>query len=445
MKASYIPVIAAAMLMTACKPTIKGIVPANGEANFASYVSLGNSLTAGYADGSLYRSGQESSYPAMLAKQFLTVGGGEFRQPLLPGNAGWPARKRVLGYTTGCDGVTGMGVTLFSGAADTTGSSTNISGQGPFNNLGVPGIRCIDYTLSGYAVIAQALAGVGYAARMYPRPSTDRPIDIAAASNPTFFSIWLGGNDVLGYASNGGEGNGLGTGTLPNDISPTSAFDATYNAVVDVMTAKGAKGILINIPDVTTIPFFTTIPPRGLVLARKGQADSLTAAYSPLGIKFTVGANPFIIQDPAAPGGLRQIKDNEYLLLTLPQDSLKCGGWGSIKPIPKKYVLDQIEVGNVRTATNAFNSIIRDAATRKGLGYVDAQSFLTTLQSGITFNGVRFTPTFVSGGAFSLDGIHLSPRGYALMANEIIRVINSTYKSSVPQIDANAYRGVLFP
>lgn len=444
MKASYIPLLAAAAMLASCKPTIKGATPSSGEANFSYYVAIGNSLTAGYADGSLYRSGQEHSYPAMLGKQFMTVGGGDFHQPLLPGNAGWPSPKRVLGYTTSCDGVTGLGVKLYSGASDTAGSSTNIAGQGPYNNLGIPGIRCVDYTTSGYAAIAQALGGVGYAARIFPHPNTDRPIDIAAASNPTFFTMWLGSNDVLGYATNGGEGNGTG-GVLPVDISPAAAFENTYNAVVDAMTAKGAKGVLINIPDITSIPFFTTIPAKGLVLTSQTQVSALNAAYSGLGITFSLGANPFIIQDPAAPAGRRQIKDNEYLLLTLPQDSLKCGGWGSVKPIPKQYVLDETEVGYVRTATNNFNDMIRQAALRKGLAYVDMYSYMGALQSGIRFNGVTFTPTFVSGGAFSLDGVHLTPKGYALVANEIIRVINSTYKSSVPQVDANAYNGVLFP
>ena len=34
-----------------------------GEANMSSFVAVGNSLTAGYADGALYITGQENSYP----------------------------------------------------------------------------------------------------------------------------------------------------------------------------------------------------------------------------------------------------------------------------------------------------------------------------------------------------------------------------------------------
>jgi hypothetical protein len=67
------------------------------------------------------------------------------------------------------------------------------------------------------------------------------------------------------------------------------------------------------------------------------------------------------------------------------------------------------------------------------------------LLKGIVFNGVTYSPTFVTGGAFSLDGVHLTPRGYALAANEMIRVINDYYKSTIPSIDANKFNGTLFP
>lgn len=444
MKYTYLAALAAICLFNACKPTIEAPLPTKGEADFTTYVSLGNSLTAGYSDGTLYRSGQVNSYPALLAGQFKMVGGGDFKQPLLPGEAGWPGLKRVLGYTTACDGVTSLGPVFYNAQLDTSGSINSIAAQGPYNNLGVPGIRCIDYTTAGYAYGALLLGGVGYAYRFYPNPATDRPIDIATKLNATFFTIWLGGNDVLSYATNGGEGNGSG-GTAPTDISPVGAFQSVYNAVVGAMVAKGAKGALINIPDITALPFFTTVPAKGLALTRQGQADSLNAAYAPLGIKFTVGANYFIIQDPAAPGSLRQIKDGEYILLTIPQDSIKCRGWGSIKPIPKKYVLDATEVANVLSATVTFNGIIKTAAQANNLAYVDANTYLKTLQSGIRFNGVTYTPTFVSGGAFSLDGVHLTQRGYALIANEMIRTINLKYKAQISAIDANKYNGVLFP
>jgi lysophospholipase L1-like esterase len=421
-----------------------GACKSKGNADFTNYVAIGNSLTAGFADGTLYRSGQINSYPNMLASQFELVGGGKFNQPLLPGESGWPnmpsmgyTLKRVLGYSTDCTGATSLSPVLYSGPIDNQGSENNIAAQGPFNNFGIPGIRCIDYSFVGYGLLNP------YAGRMFSDPNTQSPLQAMSQLNPTFFTLWLGSNDVLGYATSGGEG-AVG-GTAIGDISNTDAFRATYNGVVQTLVSKGAKGVLINIPDVTSIPYFTTIAAKGLNLSAT-QAAQLTAGYAAMGlnhITFEEGANYFVVVDPTL--GARKMEAGEYILLTTPGDSLKCGGWGSAKPIPKRYVLSKDEVAHVQNATATFNGIIADAAAKHGLGLMDANAYLKKLNSGITWNGVTNSPTFVTGGAFSLDGVHLTPRGYALVANEILHVINQQYQSTIPDVDVNKYHGVLFP
>lgn len=438
MKKSYFIIAAmAAITITSCKSKIEPEVPSAGEANFTKYVAIGNSLTAGFADGSLYKSGQESSYPNMLAGQFQLVGGGAFKQPLLNDNAGWPTLKRVLGIKANCaTGVPGLSPVLFSGTPDAS-NANNISAAGPYNNLGVPGIRCIDYGFPGYGSLNP------YSARFFTdAQKAGTPMAVALGSQATFFTCWLGNNDVLGYATGGGEG--AASGIIPGDISPVATFKAVYDGLIDGMTANGAKGALMTIPDVSATPFFTTIPAKGLPLTRQGQVDSLNAAYAPVGITFTLGANFFVIADAAAPGGLRQAKAGEFILLTA-SDSITCGGWGSKKPIPEAYTLTADEVANVVNATNAFNQIITDNAVEHGLALVDMNAYMKSLVAGITWNGVSYTTTFVTGGAFSLDGIHLTPRGYALAANEILRVINQQYKASIPAVDINKYNGILFP
>jgi hypothetical protein len=52
---------------------------------------------------------------------------------------------------------------------------------------------------------------------------------------------------------------------------------------------------------------------------------------------------------------------------------------------------------------------------------------------------------FVSGGAYSLDGIHFNAKGNALLANEFLKSINLNYKSRIPLLNANAYDATLFP
>lgn len=428
--------LAALLSLAACKSNLEPEKASAGEADFTRYIAIGNSLTAGYADNSLYRSGQENAYPAMLAAQFKLAGGGEFRQPLLPGAAGWPSPKLVLSQVTDCRNNTALAPVDYDGPDDTGGSESNISNQGPFNNLGVPGIRCVDYKTIGYGFVNP------YAKRFYTHPATQRPMDLALDAGATFFSIWLGSNDVLGYATSGGEGAISGLGL--SDISPLAPFELIYDSLVSGMVAHGAKGILVNIPDITTIPFFTTIDPMGLVLDAD-QAAQLNQAYAALGITFSQGSNYFVIQDPAAQGGIRKMKAGEYLLLTTPGDSLKCGGWGSTEPIPKQFVLSADEADHVKMATQQFNQIIAKAADKYHLALMDANAYMKTLQAGILWDGVRYSPVYVTGGTFSLDGIHLTPRGYALVANQMIKAINAQYHATVPFVEINRYDGIKFP
>ncbi len=429
--------------LAACKPNLKVDPPNANGVDFSSYVAVGNSLTAGYSDGTLYRSGQINSYPNILADQMRIFGALEFKQPLMPGEYGFPKAKLVLGYAQSpCDTSPSLSPVPFSGLIDTAGSATNIADQGPFNNFGIPGIRAIDFLIPGYA-LAAAASGFPYAARMFNNP-TVRPLDELKLKNPTFFTLWLGNNDVLGYALAGGEENPSFVLDTRN-ISNTNSFINGYDSVLSVLTRTGAKGVLLNIPDVTSIPFFHTIPANGLPLDTNSAALLNSVYASHPSIRFHVGANYFVVEDPAAPGGRRQLKPNELVLLSAPQDSIKCYRWGSAVPLPKKYVLDSTELSRIKEATTAFNNHIASMSVSMNLPLVDANAFLRQAITGITFNGVTYNTEFVTGGTFSLDGVHLTPRGNAIVANEIIKAINAYYKSTIPMIDIHKYGGIRFP
>jgi len=79
------------------------------------------------------------------------------------------------------------------------------------------------------------------------------------------------------------------------------------------------------------------------------------------------------------------------------------------------------------------------------LAFVDAKAIMNQLVSGgIQENGYTVTSAFVTGAGFSLDGVHPSPRGYALIANRFIQAINAKYGSTVQPVNIGTYR-VLFP
>lgn len=433
MKKVYFLLLSAVLFITSCKHSDEpGPEYHSGDADLSCYIAIGNSLTAGYSAGSLYRSGQENSYPAILAKSFQQVGGGDFTQPLLPGEAGWPEPKYVLGTLTNCMGNTYDGSVFYNGPDDTQGSDQNISNQGPFNNLGIPGVRCIDFLTAGYPFFNP------YSNRMFATPEKAL-MDIIPQERATFFSLWLGSNDVLGYATSGGTGLTEGMGL--NDISPLRFFENSYDTLVSRLTANGAKGILITIPDITQIPYFTTIAADGLNLSAQ-QADDLNQYYQNANINFVAGKNYYVIADSLAAGGFRKMTSDEYLLLTIPLDSLTCGTWGKTTPIPDEYVLTNDEVNAIQQATQNFNQVITNAAASHSLALMDANAYLQTINKGITEEGLYFDTKFLTGGVFSLDGIHLTEQGYALMANKLIGTINTFYHAQIPMAKVSQYRRI---
>lgn len=438
--------------IVSCKPSLDTPSPSKGSIDVSKYVAIGNSITSGFADAALYYDGQMVSYPNLLAEQFRAIGGGNFVQPLMPVNSvgiGSSVNARLIlkDNVVDCQGVAGLSPVPLASLGDINGLVTSIASKGPFNNMGVPGAKAITVVYPGYGDPSSLNGYNPFFTRMLSASeySTASMLGKAAAQNPTFFSLFIGNNDVLGYALAGGASDAISPSAGP----PGVGFDASIDLIINTMTTLNAsgeipKGIIGSIPDVTNIPHFTTIPYNGLTLSA-AQAAQLSAAYAPLGISFTEGNNAFIIADPSVPGGIRKMKSTELVLLSTPQDSLKCKGLGSSIPLGNLHVLTETEISNIQNAVIAYNAKLKSVADAKGLAYVDVNAFMAQCKKGIAYNGITVNAAFVSGGAFSLDGVHLTPRGNALLANEFIKAINSKYGSSILQIDATKYNGVSFP
>ncbi len=433
--------------MVACKPHIEEPTVDKGSLDVTKYVAVGNSITSGYADNALYYDGQQTSFANLLSGQFSKIGGGAFKQPLVnPSSVGVGSTggaRLVLAPKSDCLGNTSLSPVPSAAMGDLTIFAGNIyASDGPFNNMGVPGAKSTTTIYPGYGNPANGFGKYNpYFMRMASNSATASILQDVMSQNPTFFTLFIGSNDVLLYALAGAANDSI----TPVAGAPGVGFDASMDVIVNTLISGGAKGAIGNIPDITSLPYFTTVPYNGLVLTSQSQVDALNTAYTPFGITFHLGANAFIIADAAASGGRRQITSAEYVLLSIPQDSLKCNMWGSSKPIPNQYVLTASEISNIRTAITNYNSKINTLASAHGLAFVDVNSFLIMAEKGISYNGINLTTTFVSGGAFSLDGVHLTPIGNAMLANEFIKSINTTYGSTLPLIDATKYSGVKFP
>ncbi|WP_224484125.1 G-D-S-L family lipolytic protein [Robertkochia aurantiaca] len=443
-----------------------------GDADFTTYVSLGNSLTAGFSDGALFIAAQENSFPNLLANQFSVVGGGEFTQPLMNDNIG--------GLLFGGTQIQEPRL-YFNGQAPVrlpATPTTDITQQlsGPFNNMGVPGAKSFHLLANGYGNLQGVPLGQAnpYYARFASSASAS-VIEDAAVQDPSFFSLWIGANDVLGYATSGGDGDNQLNNFDPstygsNDISDPQVFASVYNNLLSVLTANGAGGVVANIPDVTGIPYFTTVPynpvpldaataaflnqqfapyNQGLLQAEALQAISAEEREART-IVFAEGQNPVVIVDEyltdlGAIGlpSYRQTKPED--LLVLPGASFigtNVGGDptlinGVSVPLEDRWVLTTDEIAEVQTATASFNQVISSLAGQYGLAFVDANAeFENISQGGVPFDEFTLTGDLVFGGLFSLDGIHLTARGNAYVANIMMGAIETSYNAVLPRYEA---------
>jgi len=441
MKIKNILLLFALGLLFACEPKIDTFTTTSGNADFSKYVALGNSLTSGYADGELYKSGQENSYPAILAKQFEAAGGGEFKQPLMFDEYGFGNR---LLLNASLKAPVPAGVT-----PDTRNSDNIYVADGPFNNMGVPGAKSFHLLVNGYGSLNP------YFGR-FASASTTTVLADALAQDPTFFTLWIGNNDVLAYALTGGTAD---------SITDINTFSYSIDLILNKMTEKDAKGAVANIPDITSIPFFAAIPYYGLALERQGQADTLNAVYQQIGAQlgynynfnFNVGPNAFLVSDASlplpSPYNVRQIEAGELILLPA-LTAIKTHGMGSLDisgttpapyGIPDNLYLSLIEVDNIATSTTAFNGVIATLANAKGLAYVDMNAKLKAIaQGGVVSDGIPFTSAFITGNSFSLDGVHMTGKGNALAANYFIDAINAKYGSVIQHVSPRLYPGIYY-
>ena len=437
-----------------------------GSADFSHYVAVGNSLAAGYTDGALFKASQNNSYPNILAKKMALVGGGDFTQPWMNDNNG--------GLLVG--GIKIQNQRLYfdgSGPALIAGEPTTdvLNGvPGPYNNMGVPGAKSFHLLAKGYGSLAGLAVGKAnpYFVRMASSPNASVMEDVMAQS-PTFFSLWIGGNDVLGYALSGGTGVNQAGNFDPTtyggaDITDPNVFAQVYNGLVSTLTSGGAKGIVANIPYVTTIPHFTTVPYNPVPLDQ-ATADMLNGAFAPYNggllqaesfglisaseraartIHFIEGNNAVTIVDEdltnltslKIPSYRHATADDLLVLTSSAFIGTTVGGNpqlinGVSVPLDDKWVLIPAEQEEIKIATDLFNISIKNIANGAGLAFVDANAMMQQMaDGGFTSGDFTLTSDLVLGGAFSLDGVHLTARGYAVVANEMLKAIDLTYGSN---------------
>lgn len=382
-----------------------------GTVNLAKYVSIGNSLTAGYMDGALYTNGQQNSFPNMLGAQFRIsgLGGGTFNQPDINSANGFSSvgpNNTILGRLI-------LDLSI-PGPVPTIGElPTAFAGdKAALNNFGVPGMRLVD-------IADPSLAGRnGLYARFAAAPGVRSVLQDVLAAQPTFYTFWLGNNDVLGYAAGGGVN--------PAAITSNADFQNALSTSLGALTQSGARGMVLTIPPIVLAPFFRAVRWNAVPL-NEGQVAQLNPAFAGLNQVLDGLAGNQLIEpsDAARRKVVYQVGQNPVLMFDKDLEDLG----------PKFDILRSLNV--ISAAERAAIEPYR-------------QSRPATSQDLPTFLAAGEIGRVIGGNAALLSGISI-PIGdrFVLSASEVTRTVvaratfNGIIKGVVDAINSQAGAGTI--
>jgi lysophospholipase L1-like esterase len=378
----------------------------SGGAIFLRYVALGNSITAGFQSAGINDSTQRRSYASLLAAAMGTT----FSYPSLFGRGCPPpftnnvTQSRVGGGTaTTCD--------------------LRVSNSTP-NNLAVPGARATEI-LSNFGVPASssnALTLLFLGGRTQLEAMQDQ--------RPTFVSLWIGNNDVLGSLTNSANpGN-------PALITPNALFTAQYDSITDAIAAFAtAEAVLVGVADVTVIPYASSGATYWCL--KTGACPGIPAAGFPP--NFTVNNNCApMAAIPSSKGDSVLVPWTVGVVRILtaaqppfPATTVDCS-------VDSDVVLPA-EFAALRNAVAGFNAHIQQVAANHGWAYFDPNPALLALRADPQkvapfpdISQVSSGQPIRFGTMFTLDGVHPSSLAHRLIADSLASVINQSYGTTLP-------------
>jgi lysophospholipase L1-like esterase len=382
-----------------------GPQPVGANAIFQNYVAIGNSITAGFQSSGISDATQQVAYPRLLAVQMGT----RYAYPSLAG-VGCPPPITNFQTQTRPTGTTGTTCQLRTAA-----TATDI-----LNNVGVPNASSFDPTDADGTPFSNILTSLFLGGKSQ--------VQKALEAQPTFVSVWIGNNDVLGFAVADGRANAP-TGLL--GMTSVATFQANYNAMIDQLTAgaPGVKGVLMGVVQVANAPIMFPAAAMSNAVFKAGfdAIAGTTTLLDPSCLPTGAGANslinsflPFQIRTGAHPA----------IVACVP------GGAAGTFPAPVGdiLILDAAEQTTITARINAYNAHIQSVATTHGFAYVDPNPLLLALKTAGTL--VRATPNYGSatapfGTGMSLDGVHPAAAVQREIANALIPAINTQYGTTL--------------
>ena len=404
-------------------------------------IAIGGSLTAGVRDGGYFNEGILTSYPNLIARQMKLQ---KFEQPLFDATdyngfglkvrtgfnpTGGPVPKfNEVKNNSGVESVDEKGVKLKA-------YKTKIG----LDNFAIPYVLSDLFRLTSFnsgipsenksSTYYQRLLDVGKTTNdlLYKNNKYDMFImesgfnDMAdmifngsfysrrSTTNPVNFSKDLE-KDLKLYKN---KDNTITYAAWQSDLSSSFAFIAESYL-------KGTKyGCIINTPNILEFPYFKIVPNKMVENVFKSVNN----------LSFDTRLNIYCFPNSTI----------DSLLSTKVHVALKPGI--NNRPLTLKDFIPDYRVSKAQEMLNDFNTEKELLSKKFGYPVVDIFSLYNKILKGefTSDDGVKVDPSFPKGNFFSNDGIYPTPFGQAIITNEVIKVLNNTYKTAIPLIPTREY------
>jgi lysophospholipase L1-like esterase len=360
---------------------------------FTTTVVIGDSLSAGFQNGSLLDSQQPNGWASLVAKQANFT----LALPLIAP----PGAPAVLELTS-----LGPPPVIQQASGVTIGRDDPLTQ--PYD-LAVPGHFLNDVINTGPVLVPtsdeQLITNLVLG---FPVGDTKSQMNEAIALKPTAIFIWAGNEDALQADVSG----------MPSSMTPVATFTTEFTQLLSTLHSQTKATLIVaNIPDVTAIPYLT---PAASVIATVAAETGLSQTQAAAELGLADGDLVNATGQSEAQTAITQIKQGQ-----------------TPTPLTDSGFLSVTEIAEVQATVEAYNSTISQQVTAVGGVLVDIHTLVETLEIGTTINNYNATTTFL-GGLFSLDGVHPTNTGYALIANQSIDALNSSAKTNIAEVNVSA-------
>ena len=232
-------------------------------------------------------------------------------------------------------------------------------------------------------------------------PRRGSQVEIAERLRSPYMICWVGSNDVLSAVLSFDQLDA-------SQMTPAAQFKSDFSQIAQRLRATGRRIVFGNVPDVHRAGFLV-------------DRDDLIR---------------FLGTDLGLPPG--------FLTSAVAMFAIRLGLVSPVILADPNFVLDPAEILLIEQRVNQFNQIIAEEAAAVGMPVADVKALYDSISaSPPLYAGVQLSDRFL-GGIFSLDGVHPSNIGHALVANTFIETANVAYGLGIPLLSAAQLNQIAF-